>query len=262
MRKLLPGRLSCPLRIAFLLALGPVLLAQSDGGVTATDGGGTGVLESIYVPNLPNAPFSLTLHTEWVQSLRNGGTFTEVNERPIVRDRAGRIYMERWLLVPKGSGIASQKTTIQIDDPIGHVFYQCYVRQKACEVLTSVAGLRHYEPDQVKSGPLANGKGTFLHEDLGADSVAGLPVHAYRDTTTLNAGVLGNDAPMATVREFRYSPELGFNLFSSLDAAQVGHQTFTVTDLSTTDPDPGYFQPPAGYRLIDRRKPVSSTTAQ
>ncbi len=56
-----------------------------------------------------------------------------------------------------------------------------------------------------------------------------------------------HDAPMATVREFSYSPDLGFNLASSLDSAQVGNQVFTVTELNTNEPDPSFFQPPDGY---------------
>ena len=249
-----------PLSLAiFLLCTGLPLhaRAQDDGNTTLTDGGGTGILQSIYVPNLPNAPFSLTLHTEWVQSLRNGGTYTLVNARPIMRDSAGRIYEERWLLTPKGSDIPSQMTLIQVDDPVAGKFYNCSVHQKVCVLQYSVAGLAHYDPTLLKSGPLKSGKGTFLHEDLGTDSVAGLLVHAYRDTTTLNAGVLGNDAPMATIREFRYSPELGFNLSSTLDAAQTGRQVFTVTELTTTAPDPKFFQPPEGYKIVDKRKPAA-----
>ncbi len=250
-----------PFLVLFLASLCPSCLiplqAQEDGGAAVTDGGGTGVLESIYVPNFPNAPFSLTLRTEWVQTMRNGGTFTEVNARPILRDSAGRIYQERWLLVPKGSDIPSKMTAIQIDDPIAHLFYTCFVRQKVCELSSSVQGLGHYDPNRFKSGPLKNGKGSFLHEDLGAGSFAGLPVHSYRDTTTLDAGTLGNDMAMLTVREFRYSTELGFNLTSVLETAQVGKQVFTVEDLSTSEPDPRYFQAPAGYRIVDKRKPVS-----
>ena len=241
---------------ALCLISSPCLQAQDDGGATLTDGGGTGVLQSIYVPNLPNAPFCLTLHTEWVQSLRNSGTFTTVNNRVIMRDGEGRIYEERWLLVPKGSDIPSRMTIIQVDDPIAHKFYQCYVRQRICDLVPSVQSLAHYDPSQIQSGPLKSGKGTFQHEDLGNDSVAGFPVHAYRDTTTLNAGVLGNDAPMATVREFRYSPELGFNLASILEAAQAGRQVFTVSELTTAEPDPKYFQPPEGYKIVDKRKPT------
>ncbi len=151
-------------------------------------------------------------------------------------------------------------SAIQIDDPVSHMFYECYVRQKVCALRTSIAGLQHYDPARMKSGPLKSGKGTFLHEDLGADSVAGMPVHAYRDTTTLNAGVFGNDAPMSTVREFRYSPELGFNLSSTLEAAQVGRQVFTVSELTTNDPDPKFFQPPEGYKIVDQRKPAQAPT--
>ncbi len=248
-----------PLLAAAILSLTCSLSlgAQEDGGGTVTDGGGRGVLESIYVPNFPNAPFSLTLHTEWVQTMRNGGTFTEVNSRPILRDSAGRIYMERWLLVPKGSTMTSIMTTIQVDDPVAGKFFQCYVRQKVCELGISVMGLAHYDPARLQSGPLKSGKGTFLHEDLGAGNVAGMPVHGYRDTTTLNAGTLGNDTDMVTVREFQYSPELGFNLSSTLDAAQVGRQVFTVSELTTTEPEPKFFQPPEGYKIIDKRKPTS-----
>ncbi len=262
MRKRLVVRFFTFVTASVCISCAPVLGAQDDGGYTSTDGGGGGVLQSIYVPNLPHAPFSLTLHTEWIQTLRNGGTFTVTNARPIVRDGAGRIYQERWLLVPKGSDIRSEMTTIQIDDPIAHKFYNCFVRPKVCEIETSVMGLGHYDPNRLQSGPLKSGKGTFLHEDLGATSAAGMPVHMYRDTTTLNTGVLGNDAPMATVREFSYSADLGFDLASSLDSAQVGHQTFMVTDLSTNEPDPSFFQPPEGYRMVDHRKPQTAAPTQ
>ena len=257
-RALLPAALL----LASLCLLCRPLRAQSDGGYTPTDGGGGGVLESIYVPNLPHAPFTLTLRTEWIQTMRNGGTFTVANARPILRDGAGRIYMERWLLTPKGSEIRSEKTTIQIDDPVAGKFYNCFVQQKVCRVETSVFGLAHYDPNRVPSGPLQDGKGSFQHEDLGATSFAGMLVHAYRDTITLNTGVLGNDAPMATVREFSYSADLGFNLLSSLDSPQVGHQTFTVTDLNTNEPDPIFFLPPEGYKIIDRRKPEAAAPAR
>ena len=251
-----PRSRSVCLLVLVSLSFGPAILrahAQDDGGIAPTDGGGTGVLQSVYVPNLPNAPFSLTLHTEWVHTLGNGGTFTMVNARPIMRDSAGRLYEERWLLTPKGSGVPSRMTFIQVDDPVAGKFYECSVRLKTCEVRPSVPGVAHYDPTKLKSGPLKSGKGMFLHEELGADSVAGLLVQAYRDTTTLNAGVLGNDAPMSTVREFRYSPELGFNLSSTLDAAQTGREVFTATELTTTEPDPKWFKPPEGYKIVDRR---------
>ena len=78
-------------------------------------------------------------------------------------------------------------------------------------------------------------------------------VHEYRDTTTLNPGVLGNDLPMSTVRHYKFSPELGFNLWSVIEAPQIGKQSFTVTEVSTAEPDAKWFQPPEGFRVVDRR---------
>jgi hypothetical protein len=70
------------------------------------DGGTRKVLESIAIPPLANAPFSGTLVTEWTRPMADGGNYTLTNRRRIARDSAGRIYEERWLLVPKGSDTA------------------------------------------------------------------------------------------------------------------------------------------------------------
>ena len=193
-----------------------VVCAQTpdEGGVTF-DGGGQEVLQSIFVPFMANAPFSLTVTAEWSRPFANGGTFTTDNSRPIKRDSAGRIYQERWLMSPKGSNIPSRMSWIQIADPVAHTFYECEPRQKVCELRAlrdSVTA--RFDPARLKSGTLKDAKGddkgTRTHEDLGEGSFAGMRVHEYRDTTTLNAGVMGNDLPMSTVRQYRFCAELGF----------------------------------------------------
>src|ERR1035438_8595529 len=83
--------------VAFaLMTCEHVVCAQTpdEGGVTF-DGGGQEVLQSIFVPFMANAPFSLTVTAEWSRPFANGGTFTTVNSRPIKRDSAGRIYQIR-----------------------------------------------------------------------------------------------------------------------------------------------------------------------
>lgn len=227
--------------------------AQEDGGISYS-ARGEQVLESIYVPTLPGAPFSLTLTAEWTRPLLTGGTFTVVNARPIKRDSAGRIYQERWLMAPKGTNVRSTMSWIQIEDPPAGVYYQCSPRSKICEMQT-------YEPDPlpaapatVVSGPLKGGKGYRLHEDLGQETVAGQPVHAYRDVTTIIPGVMGNDHEMTYRREVRYAPQLGFNLASVLEAPAVGVQKFAVTEIVTSEPEAKWFVVPEGYRVVDKRK--------
>ena len=269
----LSNRYNCRLAL-FLMAAGllgsgvRIAQAQDDGSTLVLDGGGQEILESIFVPYMKNAPFSLMLATEWARSLNNGGTFTVVNNRPIKRDSVGRIYMERWALMPKGSNIPSGKGWIQIADPIAHMLYQCNVPTKVCELLTlrDTTNLR-FSADRgtsqtntavqnrpgSKTVPLKDGKGTLTLEDLGATYVQGVACHHYRSTTTLNPGVLGNDLPMSTIREYCHSDDLGINLTSMLDSPQHGRQTFTVTEINTTEPDPSLFQPPEGYRVVDHR---------
>ena len=112
---------------ALRFATPAVAQTQRDGGI-GVDGQGREVLESIHVPPIPHAPFSLTLATEWTRPLLQGGTFTVFNSRPIKRDSNGRIYEERWLLMPKGNNARPQMSYIQIYDPSAETFLECSVR--------------------------------------------------------------------------------------------------------------------------------------
>ena len=248
-------RLACVLAAAF--CLGTALHAQDEDGGVSYDSRGNVLLESIYVPELPNAPFSLVLSAEWTRPLMTGGSFTIVNARPIRRDSQGRIYQERWLMTPKNTNIKSTISVIQIEDPVAGLFYECRPRERFCEVHgLGPRSLRTIDPARLKSGKLADSRGFRTHEDHGLDTVAGLTAHAYRDTIVVNAGTLGNDTAMTYVREVRYSPELGFNLASVLQAPAVGEQRFTVTEITTSEPEAHYFQPPEGYRMIDKRSSI------
>ena len=245
-------RVACVLT-AVLLCGGAMHAQDEDGGVSH-DSRGNILLESIYVPELPNAPFSLMLAAEWTRPLMTGGTFTIVNARPIRRDSQGRIYQERWLMVPKGTNIKSTISVIQLEDPVAGLFYECWPRQKFCELHDlGPRSVRSIDPSHLKSGKLKDGRGFRTHEDKGSDTVAGFPAHAYRDTTVVDAGTLGNDTAMTYVREVRYSPELGFNLASILQAPAVGEQRFAVTEMTTSEPEVRYFQPPEGFRIVDKR---------
>ena len=228
--------------------------ALGGGVIRGADGGVGGPMQSIFIPPKAGAPFSLTLATEWTRPMENGGTFTMVNERHVVRDSKGRIYQERWMLVPKGGKVKSKMNVFQITDPELHTWFNC-------EVATKVCGLRQYrlttgesyQPPIGPSGPLPNGNGFRTHEDLGASTTLGVNTHGYRETLTINEGVMGNDKPMVSMREFWYAPELGVNLLSMVDQPQSGKQVFTVTELSMSEPDLSYFMVPAGYTVVDHR---------
>lgn len=254
---------SAYLRLLPTIVLAPLLLAQTpppqNNIYVIHDGGTSGRMESITVPPIVGAPFSLTLTTEWSRSLAGSGTITLTNQRPIMRDGKGRIYQERWFLVPKGGSMKSELEIIQIMDPIQHTWYNCAVRSKICELLNfRMRSDIVYQPSIGASGPLPDGKGYRQHEELGTSNIGGEDVVGYRDTLTLNPGVMGNDQPLISRREFWFSSHLGINLISKVDSPTSGKQVFTATTLTTSEPDPKFFEIPEGYKIIDHRKPESS----
>ncbi len=219
------------------------------------DGGTRELLVSIYVPPVEKQPFTATLATQWTRSLANGGTFTLVNTRAIKRDSTGRVYQERWLLVPRNRSTASQMQYIQISDPVRHTYLNCTVAIKECDLYQFPnAVVKSYQPALGASGPLPDGSGFRTHEELGKTSLVGVDTIGYRESTTINAGAAGNDQPMVTTREFWLAPQLGIDLLSKLDSPNAGKQTFTVTELSTSEPEASFFEVPEGYKLVDVRK--------
>ena len=236
-----------------------ILIAQTHEAASATpatqDGGVREVLESIVIPPIPNQPFSATLETEWTRYTGEGGTITLVNERPIVRDSKGRIYQERWALVPKVGKVQSQKMIIQIADPNQHTLYSCATFRHICELET-------YDPTHELAAaeprkPIPNGSSVQDHltiEDLGTRTIAGVETLGRRETTAIDVGVMGNDQPLKSMNETWHSQELAINLLSIRTGPMIGKQTFSIIDLSAVEPDPDLFKVPEGYQIRDLRK--------
>lgn len=249
---------------SFALSLTTLAVSQTPlpkSAVRIPDGGANGPMQSIFIPPKPGAPFSLTLAAEWARPMQNGGTITLVNERHIMRDSKGRIYQERWILVPKGGKIKSQMNVFQITDPELHTWFNCEVGTKVCELLQyHLTAEQAYLPATGTSGPLPDGSGNRLHEDLGPNVTEGVETHGYRETQTVYEGVMGNDKPMVNMREFWYSAQLGINLLSIVDSPSSGRQIFTVKDLSTSEPDLSLFVVPQGYTVVDHRDEKSTST--
>jgi hypothetical protein len=218
----------------------------------AQDGGTREVLESIAIPPLANAPFSGTLVTEWTRPMADGGSYTLTNRRRIARDSTGRIYEERWLLVPKGSDIKSSMNFIQIADPVNRTLTTCSTFHKRCDLSSyRPSASAAFEDEPPTPGRSKDGAHTV--ENLGARNLFGLDTIGTRQITTIPQGTVGNDRPIQIVLEFWHSPRLGFNLESLRSDPRLGTQKFTIAELDTVDPDPQLFKVPEGYQVVDQQ---------
>lgn len=269
------------MRLLILLLLTVVLLAanvvaqtaRGTGAATAQqqpvprryeDGGVTETLQSIFIPPKMKAPFSLTLHTEWVKTLADGSTITVLNQRRISRDSQGRIAQERAFLVPKNGKVESRAYLLQIADPHIHKVFDCFKDSRhECEQLSySGDTSTEYKAASAPTGELPNGIGRAEHEDLGKQFIEGVETLGTRDRVIYNPWVFGNDQIITVEREYWYSPLLGINLLSIRSDPRIGRQTFRATEIVQSEPDPSLFKLPPGFKVVAPTHPPESEQSE
>jgi TonB family protein len=94
-------------------------------------------------------------------------------------------------------------------------------------------------------------KPTTKTESLGKQMVEGIECERERAVTTMPAGTIGNDRPIETVNETWYSPELQIMILSKRGDPRFGESTYSVTNITRSEPYAELFQPPSDYKLID-----------
>ena len=87
-------------------------------------------------------------------------------------------------------------------------------------------------------------------EDLGTRDFEGVTAEGNRRTTIIPAGANGNERPIEIVYERWYSKELGMVVYSKTDDPRTGEQTYKLTNIVRSEPDPSLFSVPAEYKKI------------
>jgi hypothetical protein len=108
-----------------------------------------------------------TLATESVKFAADGAAMTFNNEWRIARDAQGRVYQERWYLVPEGGQIESTMNWFQIADPNHLTLYNCSTEQRICDLVVydPTNSLSALSPHKGSSGPLPQDGGNVVWED-------------------------------------------------------------------------------------------------
>jgi hypothetical protein len=238
--------------IAFAVLSIPSAIAQTSEEVRhAPDGGTREMIISIFIPPIPNAPFTATVNTEWTRRFENGATSTIKNHRTVARDSTGRIFQERRYLTPDGDKHQTPITQLEFSDPSSHELYICKPAPHVCELHNYFVSTSTVSAADSASGFRANDLTT---EDLGHNVISGLDVLGTRETTTIAPGTIGNDRALAAIKEFWYSSQLGINLVVKRSDPRTGTENFRVTDINLAEPDPQLFDPPSDFSVVDARQ--------
>ena len=96
----------------------------------------------------------------------------------------------------------------------------------------------------------SNSKWESRTEELGTQNIEGVDAEGTRTITTIPAGAIGNERPIEIVYEKWYSRELQLVVMSKHSDPRFGEQTYRLTNVIRSEPDPSLFTPPNGYRLV------------
>ncbi|MGA2888008.1 MAG: hypothetical protein ABSE51_08140 [Terracidiphilus sp.] len=217
------------------------------------DGGTTYHVSGVELLAIPGKPFSAKTSTEWTRTLADGSKLTSRLEANLARDSQGRIYRERHSFVPANSDRQAPLYEIHLYDPVTRTQTLCTIRKMEC-VVSDYSPITFFETRP--GGAYANGTRSLLRENLGSDTIEGQSVIGTRETTTINPGVLGNEQPLISTREFWYSEELQTNLAVTRNNPQEGKQVIRLSNISRSEPDPHIFDIPVGYTARDARAPI------
>ena len=95
-----------------------------------------------------------------------------------------------------------------------------------------------------------NSKWDTRTEQLGMQNIEGVEAEGTRTITTIPAGAIGNERPIEITYEKWYSKELQLVVMSKHSDPRFGEQTYRLTNIIRSEPDPSLFSLPTGYRLI------------
>ena len=89
-------------------------------------------------------------------------------------------------------------------------------------------------------------------EDLGSQMLNGVYAKHSRVTITIPSGAIGNNREITVTNERWYSDELKVLIKSVNTDPRFGVNTYELTDIKQTEPDPALFRPPADYTQVSR----------
>jgi hypothetical protein len=238
------------------------------------------------------APYSATITNESVQTLADGNRLVQTSTGTTARDSQGRTRQDTFLPAIGNLSAANAPHLSFIHDPVAQTSYTLNLTEKTAQKMPAppLAGaasgamvtMRMVEGggplpplDDMPTTIAGAGPGPFLEkhlilnepdqsntEDLGSQTMEGVVANGVRTTHTIPAGEIGNDRPITIVTEVWTSPDLKTVVYSKRSDPRMGEQTFRLTNIVRTEPNPSLFTVPADFKIVEGRQPIFFRTKQ
>ncbi len=235
-------------------------------------------------------PYSATITNESIETLVDGNRIVQSSTGTIARDSQGRTRRDMSLPPIGNLSAANAPHIVMIEDPVAQAVYTLSLKDKTAHKMPtppmrpgdrSAAGpkigntfymqMGKVGPDaQFPDGPgslppppmvagqvfLTSNQGQVTTEDLGSQTMEGIFVTGVRTTRIIPAGEIGNEKPITIVTEVWSSPDLKTIVYCRRHDPRMGEQTFKLTNISRSEPDPSLFTVPSDFHIVEGPKPI------
>jgi hypothetical protein len=225
---------------------------------------------------------------ETVQTLADGNRIVQSTSGTIARDSEGRTRQDMNLPAIGNLSASNAPHLVFIHDPVAQTSYSLNLTDKTAQKMPVPPPLlsqapppdaggdffymqsRRVEADSAQGPPavpqipdmvtakvlMTDAKGQVTTEDLGSQTMQGVYATGVRTTRTIPAGEIGNEQPIRIVTEVWTSPDLKTVVYSKRTDPRMGEQTFQLTNISRSEPDPSLFTVPSDFKVVDGLKPI------
>ena len=115
-------------------------------------------------------------------------------------------------------------------------------------ILFNVRDDRSSNPDAL-SFVISDENREITKEDLGTKNIEGVDCNGTRRTSTIPAGAIGNEKPIAIVTETWFAPAIGAVVESTSDDPRFGKTTYKLANVQLSEPARTLFEPPATFKI-------------
>jgi hypothetical protein len=215
-----------------------------------------GLLHTLLAEPVIGQPYSAVQVKRLSQKLADGTTISRHGHHSVTRDSQGRVRVERRMA--KGQNGEPDVVMVFVLDPVAHTFTTWAQGAKGGnKTAVMVKVPKGPKPQQAKAAPARAVTESTLPqpiittEDLGTDTIEGLPVTVSKTTTVVPVGRAGNDAPITKTHEVWTSQDLKLVMKEQWEDPRSGEMTMELDNFSRAEPDPALFHAPAGYTVKD-----------
>jgi len=200
-----------------------------------------------HIPAVGGLPFSAKVELETVSQLQDGTQIMHKTYNLVARDSAGLTHNERrnWIIAEGGE---AKLTRVELYEPSTRTRTDLFPLSKLARQWVVAAQTQTTAAE-------GTAKPGTTKEEIGTDTMLGLPVKGVRVTQTYATGALGNDRPLTIVTEYWYAAELRIDLLMKRTDPRYGVQTVRVTELQREEPDAALFAIGQEYKVVHEAGP-------